>query len=85
MKTLQSRAETAEKKIDDIINLVCGATSSRFDRSYDYGDALQEIRKLVAFKANYEGKESESTRLAGSHKEIIRWLINPDTAVEEKL
>ena len=48
-------------------------------------DLVSEVRNLAAYRFNNEGRQTAEGRAAEDFKEIIKWQINPSSAMPNKV
>lgn len=89
IKQLQSELKKANQEVEIYKSQLEQIRSVVFPNSTSYAhsnkDILPEIAQLIGYKNYNQGAHHPETETIHILKEIIRWKINPETAMESKL
>lgn len=89
IKQLEADVQSAKRDSNEYKNMLEQIRSVIFPSSsaytHSFNSILPELVKLVGYKAHTEGAYRPENETIHILKEIIRWEINPETAMESKV
>ena len=89
IKQLQSELKKSKEDVEFHKNMLEQIRSVVFPNSSTYAnpikDILPEVAKMIGYRNFNQGAYRPETETIHILKEIIRWKINPETAMESKV